>query len=201
MSFINKFLFKPAELQTNTWTFKTLNYISHWVWMLLVYLSFGGELTVKLPFRTKHVNTINISDFLIFLLSLCFRFLLFFFSIRRGPNKGEQCQWNQTAELIYDLNHPRQGAVTDVTGLQKLIWSETFGSEPLQCQQRKAPVLHPTAAPHSCLCPACQAPLSWDWAELSIVFSWRLPCSTLMGEFHLTAGGTSPHLHQVSLHL
>lgn len=129
--------------------------------------SFGGELTVKLPFRTKHINTINISD-LIFLLSVCFRFLLFIFIISRGLNKGQQRQWNQTTELIYHLNHQRRGAVMDVIELQKLIWSETFGSEPLQFQHRKAPVLHPTAAAPQLALPwllSGSADLGLGWAE------------------------------------
>lgn len=36
----------------------------------------------------------------------------------------------------------------------------------------------PQQHPHSWLCPGCcQALLTWDWAELSTVFSWCIPCS------------------------
>lgn len=122
------------------------------------------ELTVKLSFQTKHVNSINISDFWFFSLNLCFRFLLFIFSIGRDLNKGKQCQWNQTAEFIYNLNHQRCRAVADVTELQKLILSETFSSELLQCQQRKAPVLHPRAAPPQPWL-LSGSDLHWGWAE------------------------------------
>lgn len=54
----------------------------------------------------------------------------------------------------------------------------------------------PQQHPQGWLCPGCcQALLTWDWAELSTVHGWCLPCSTLMDRFHLTTGVTLLHIY------
>lgn len=63
------------------------------------------------------------------------------------------------------------------------------------CNASRAKLLFCTPQQHPQSPGCCQDLLTWDWAVLSIVLSWYLPCSTLMDAFQLTTGVTLLHIY------